>query len=422
MLAARFRLGGIDGDMRTLRSWRTFLGVSSERFVNLFVRADSIMTTAKTRRSGTTAGAREGRIPKPASRASEAIPVLIRLPRLVTEPDLGEACYAAEDEAEIRTTIPLQTRVPDPARSLPVPDDVHATTDSNGLGMPKGSAFLLHTMAPRTAPWLSFRFPRWAVRAAIAAGLIAVFVLAFSAIRGPTDNSDKVADFDSADAFPVPGIPALETSPVPMSLPPLSSTAPTAPTAVAPDAKTPASGEPVKDVPGIAKEADGVTETIPASSEIAQRQVNQNAPGTGESQAPLPASPETSASPTDAAPAEPAPAIPTPAGPPVTAELNAAETASAEANLPLIGQPAATEPVTPADLPSYPETNPTTFQYPPDYHLRLRSQTGSPARGIDEAGTGGPYFNGPTTNAAAANGWQPNTARLQPRIEPPPIR
>ena len=63
------------------------------------------MTTAKTRRSGTTAGSREGTIAKPASRASEAIPVLIRLPRLVTEPEPGEVCYPAEDEAEIRATI-----------------------------------------------------------------------------------------------------------------------------------------------------------------------------------------------------------------------------------------------------------------------------------------------------------------------------
>ena len=378
------------------------------------------MTTAKTRRSGTTAGSREGSIPKPASRASEAIPVLIRLPRLVTEPEPGEVCCPAEDEAEIRATIPLQGRVPDPAPSLPVSDEVRTTTDSKAFGKPTEATFLLHTRAPRTAPWLSFRFPRWAIRAGIAAGLIAVFVLAFSAIRGPTNNSDKVADFDTVDALPLPGIPALETSPVPLSMPPLPSTAPTAPTAAAPDAETPAPGAPAESAPGIAKEADGVTETIPAPSAVAQPQVNQNAPGTGEPQAPLPPSPESPVSTTDAVPAAAAPAIPAAGGPPVTAELNAAETA--QANLPLISQPAATEPATPADLQSYPETNPTTFQYPPDYHLRLRSQTGAPARGVDEMGTGGPYFNGPTTNAAAANGWQPNTARLQPRIEPPPIR
>jgi hypothetical protein len=79
------------------------------------------------------------------------------------------------------------------------------------------------------------------------------------------------------------------------------------------------------------------------------------------------------------------------------------------------------DPSTSADLYRYPDTNPTTFQYPVDYHLRLPSQTRAPARGIDETGTGGPAFNGPA-DGAAANGWQPNTARLQPRIEPPPVR
>lgn len=380
------------------------------------------MTTAKTRRSGTTAGSREGTIAKPASRASEAIPVLIRLPRLVTEPEPGEGCYPAEDEAEIRATIPLQGRVPDPAPSLPVPNEVRTTTDSNAFSKPTGADFLRQTLAPRTATWLSFRFPRWVIRAGIAAGLIAVFVLAFSAIRGPSENSDKVAESDAADTMLVPGIPALETSPVPLAMPSVPSTAPTPPMAVAAEAKAPTPGAPTKGDPGIANQAEELTAGIPASPAVPQPEVNQNAPAPGAPQPPLPPLPESPASTRDAAPVDPAPAIPAAAGPPITAELDAAEAVRAEANLPLTSEPAAAEPPTPAGLQRYPETNPTTFQYPPDYHLRLRSQTRAPARGIDETGAGRPGFNGPTTNAAAANGWQPNTARLQPRIEPPPIR
>jgi hypothetical protein len=94
----------------------------------------------------------------------------------------------------------------------------------------------------------------------------------------------------------------------------------------------------------------------------------------------------------------------------------------AEANLPLTSGPAGIDASTSGDLYRYPETNPATFQYPVDYHLRLPSQTRIPARETDEMGTGGPLFNGPMAGGAAANGWQPNTARLQPRLEPPPIR
>lgn len=385
------------------------------------------MTTAKTRRSGTTAGSREGTLPKSASKASEAIPVLIRLPRLVTEPD--EVCYAAEDEAEIRATIPLQTRVTDVAHSPPISDEIRTPADSKVIGKPAGAAFLLHPLTARTAPWLSFRFPRWTIRAGIAAGLIAVLVLAFSAIRGPASSSDKVADFDAADTLPVPGIPALETSPAPPSMLPRPSAAPAAPASAAPaaaspaaaspDAETLAPGAPIKNDLGTAKSAGGGSEGIPASSAVAPPPVNLDVPDTGEPQAPLPPLPKSPASTTDTAPADPASAIPAAAGPTIAAERNAAETAQAEANLPLIGQPAATAP---ADLQSYPATNPTTFQYPPDYHLRLPSPTGGPALGAGQTGTGGPFFNGPTANAAAANGWQPNTARLQPRIAPPPIR
>ncbi|MCU0979786.1 MAG: hypothetical protein MUF25_11545, partial [Pirellulaceae bacterium] len=213
---------------------------------------------------------------------------MIRLPRLVTEPEPGEGCYPAEDEAEIRATIPLQGRVPDPAPSLPVPNEVRTTTDSNAFSKPTGADFLRQTLAPRTATWLSFRFPRWVIRAGIAAGLIAVFVLAFSAIRGPSENSDKVAESDAADTMLVPGIPALETSPVPLAMPSVPSTAPTPPMAVAAEAKAPTPGAPTKGDPGIANQAEELTAGIPASPAVPQPEVNQNAPAPGAPQPPLP--------------------------------------------------------------------------------------------------------------------------------------
>jgi hypothetical protein len=61
---------------------------------------------------------------------------------------------------------------------------------------------------------------------------------------------------------------------------------------------------------------------------------------------------------------------------------------------------------------SYPTTEPATYQYPSRYEQLF-------------AGT----QQGPQTESHATSndqssiyGWQPNTARLQPRIEPPPIR
>ncbi len=62
--------------------------------------------------------------------------------------------------------------------------------------------------------------------------------------------------------------------------------------------------------------------------------------------------------------------------------------------------------------PPYPVTDSSKFQYPAQYHEILRSRANSR----------------PTTNNSTepvgrdANAWQPNTARLQPSMDPPPIR
>jgi hypothetical protein len=63
----------------------------------------------------------------------------------------------------------------------------------------------------------------------------------------------------------------------------------------------------------------------------------------------------------------------------------------------------------------YPVTNPSTFQYPEAYHTRLLVS---------------PDWNDNRTTSPASErrseygeqDWQPSTARLQPRIQPPPIR
>ena len=61
---------------------------------------------------------------------------------------------------------------------------------------------------------------------------------------------------------------------------------------------------------------------------------------------------------------------------------------------------------------SYPVTNPTTFQYPPDYHERLQPHARSlESQNAWPAPSGAGLYDRPQT-----------TARLQPPIEPPPMR
>ena len=102
-------------------------------------------------------------------------------------------------------------------------------------------------------------------------------------------------------------------------------------------------------------------------------------------------------------------------GPPATAEPNTTEMVVA----PDAGQdsppaPEATseqESVDEAVVITYPSTNPATFQYPADYHLRLAPNQQPGLRQTEPSPEGGSLYQ-----------WPANTARLQPRIEPPPIR
>ncbi len=64
-----------------------------------------------------------------------------------------------------------------------------------------------------------------------------------------------------------------------------------------------------------------------------------------------------------------------------------------------------------ANSPTYPSTNPVSFQYPANYHEHL-------------IGTNSPETNRPIpwADEASAYGRQPSTARMRPRMDAPPIR
>jgi hypothetical protein len=86
--------------------------------------------------------------------------------------------------------------------------------------------------------------------------------------------------------------------------------------------------------------------------------------------------------------------------------------ADLESRAPLASQTPVRNEVVGGDTYRYPVTNPATFAYPPDYHQRLQSQS----RGRELPG------HRPAPVGTGQDDRQPSTARLQPRIEPPPTR
>lgn len=392
------------------------------------------MTTAKSRRSGTTAGSRERTRHKAAGRASEAIPVLIRLPRLAAETEPDPTNRAEADQAELRATIPMTARAPEPELLPPVPDAGGTAAVPSPPERRMESRQWIPALASRNSPWLRFRFPRWAVRGGLAAGLIAVLALALSAIwdSAPDQESDHVAGVEAGDAMVLPGIPTAELPPVPLSLIPPASQGRSEPSAPAGKAGPPADAAPSGPVASLAnvRTADQRSARPSESADpLVVAASMQQAPPSGPAMtaappgSPPPPMSATAEAPPTVAGANSAEANPAHESP---ARANPADAIANEPDLPLTGAPAAAEASRPAEQHVYPETNPATFQYPADYHLRLRSRSGTatgPGNGTQSGGPqfNGPQFNGPTTNAAAGN-WQPNTARLQPRIEPPPVR
>jgi len=267
----------------------------------------------------------------------------------------------------------------------------------------------------RLPSWSEFRVPRPTLRGGIALGLVAVLVIAFLAISGPSPKpGPPVAQGEGAPAVELPAVelPAASTEGVPpagpsvqvgLVAPPVIDTAP----------GSAASAAPAKDA---AKQKEGSTEEAPAAA----------ARGGGG---------DNKQSPVDAAPAGGPPAAPAPAPeqPEATALQQATATAAQErtasaaasdaVNKPSAPVPADTgpllaseaapgEPGAAGEVVSYPVTNPATFQYPVDYHERLLRRAPSlGAQGVQPAPSGAGLYDR-----------SPSTARLQPPIEPPPVR
>ena len=103
-------------------------------------------------------------------------------------------------------------------------------------------------------------------------------------------------------------------------------------------------------------------------------------------------------------------------GDPASAEAPASDGATAQNDDVEPTEPPASSPEVPAEeawsWQNYPATLPSTYQYPSDYERSLSNAQ----RGFHEES------HRSTDQQSSIYGWQPSTVRLQPRIEPPPIR
>lgn len=343
------------------------------------------------------------------------MPVLIRLPELHVEPEpkADHEVMAAEDPP--RATIPLlaATFVPGPSPALGA-----EPSRSKAGGAVSGETASTDVMPPPGRPrryWPRIQPPRWAIRGGIALGLVAVLATAFLAIVGQASKSNPtVAEGETTSVaisppstVPADERPAPPTLPAPPA-PPAPPTPPTSPTLDA-AAVTPTSGSVAPDV--AEKKQEPVTQPADAAGGNGG-QAERPSAKTAES-------PPTSADPAPTPGSQDKPAQQEPTVPAVAVGgLNS----GGQANVPALPAANAPQPLTSetpqrdagagVDSHNYPVTDPATFQYPPDYHLRLQRQ----ARGPESLNAW------PAPSGAGPSDRRPITARLQPRIEPPPMR
>jgi hypothetical protein len=388
------------------------------------------------------------------------IPVLIRLP------DLTEILAAAQRRAAPHPGTPPVTPSPDTARVPSKPQSAVGAQIPNSPEAP--SATPAPGMVDRTrsfadSHWLDFRLPASVVRGAVAASLIAVFVVAYLLIVGGGDTSQELAGGDGV----APGEPAAATAgddqpvdqPVQIDGSAASQAAPSStalPPADDPQGEVPARQEMVKRAllkQAIAKQAAAESQKPssdtavatgaaqpPAQYDEAQIQPLTAGPGRAEqsgfaadpaptniqqtefaspaaSEQPLaeqaerePAADERSGAAEDSRPAGFSNEVPGE----VASETNEPAGGTPVGGFypgPPVDQSAGRAAETLSNSAPYPVTNPASFQYPANYHELLQ-------------GTLVPRANhyAPWSDGANGQAQPPSTARLQPRIDPPPLR
>ena len=358
------------------------------------------MSTAKTRRPATAADPQRGASAKKSGKAREPIPVLIRLPELRTEPETEPDNEVLAAEEASREAIPLPAT---PTASVP-PPALHAE-----LSRPDTAAIVGEEPRPAAVAslgwhrpsWFEFRLPHGMVRGGIALGLVTVLIIAFFAISGRSRKAGTAVTEDKmaspAAMFPA-GVPAVAM--------------PAAPPAAAAKPLAPADTTNDKEAAGKAEAAEAAI-VGPANAAGSERsQAPQQPPEAAKSAGPPAGQTQTPRPQQGAIPQAPVETAAAAGGQQLGSRAQAPAPADADSrSLPASGTATGDAGVSGGGY-SYPLTNPATFQYPPDYHERLQGQP-----------RGGASLNGgPAPSGAGQGDQQPSTARLQPRMEPPPIR
>jgi hypothetical protein len=363
------------------------------------------MSSVKHRRSETVADSprKTGvRAARTSAKAIAAIPVLIRLPHLPLEPSPDEEDAAKLTSNASRMTIPLAPTAVDSPRSDSAAGAAHRALEHVDTVVPR----TLAEPAPfifKASPWTRFRLPRWAIRGGVALMLVAVLVAAFSTIR-----KSQQADGDAARE------------------PPLTMTMPSE----IPDEELAGSSVEAASAPAEAVSQERRTEIAATASESLLPAAA--AASSADDVRKEAADPLTEvAAKTDTLGSADAAALAA-AKSPIVENPPTDETPELEANEPLTGGPSTDRPLTSewpretaatsVEPPRYPVTDPSTFQYPADYHERLQRSAGAAGKKAAQVDGEGLLLNGPAAGGAAAYGGYPSTARLQPRLEPPPVR
>jgi hypothetical protein len=278
------------------------------------------------------------------------------------------------------------------------------------------------------------------VNALVALALIAVFIAAYTAIVGGGGSKELAEGNPAANDKSVTASTDFESQAVDMELDAMLPKIPEAPLAHSesgqqqpetpaaketpapqPNTQTPAKQDAPAAVPAAAESnapalpATPATPALPAQPAVAAKTETPSVQQTEfESPATSPQSPPTDEKQTQRLAAD---TTSTPAdnrwAPGFSNEIAQDRTANADTADTGHQAPLPTSSIAASDAahPAYPATNPASFQYPVDYHRHL---IGADARDADRPS--------PWTDEAAAYGQRPSTARLQPRMDAPPIR
>jgi hypothetical protein len=345
---------------------------------------------------------------------SDQIVVLIRLPHLSSE--LPAVAQVADQviQTPLPAALPAEATIPQPP--APTVDASPAETDDGFESLSRPLVASMTKLASGTTQYLTrLRIPKQAWKAGSVVLVLALILVALLSLRG----GDRRRSADSDD-LAARGLPELQFPEVPPpSLPAVPEVSPNEapPTEAAAKAAAVPAEQPDKAQPSPEPASAASEPKVPKLEPM----VPQDEPaddGDDEPAAPLETTlPLSGPGADDAAPPEPAQAAAEATGrDSVHGDSSAPAEAAATNNVerPLESLTGWPPDGSREDLAqrSYPTTEPATYQYPSRYEQLF---VGTPQ---------GPQAESHATSndQSSIYGWQPNTARLQPRIEPPPIR